>query len=69
MESGDLMYCLISGDVNIDPARLFKLNPHNLGEKESRLYNTFKVEPGSHPTFQYDKLSLHRVCCQKWKCF
>ena len=30
--------------VNLDPARLFKLNPHNLGDKESRLYNTLKVE-------------------------
>ena len=36
---GDLifMYRLMSGDVNLDPARLFKLNPHNLGDKESRL--------------------------------
>ena len=37
--------------MNLDPARLFKLNPHNLGNKESRLYNTLKVEPRSHPTF------------------
>ena len=51
---GDLifMYRLMSGDVNIDPARLFKLNPHNLGDKESRLYNTLKVEPRSHPNLQ-----------------
>ena len=51
---GDLifMYRLMSGDVNLDPARLFKLNPHNLGDKESRLYNTLKVEPGSHPNLQ-----------------
>ena len=59
---GDMifMYRLMSGDVNLDPARLFKLNPHNLGEKESRLYNTLKVEPRSHPTFKYDILSSHR---------
>ena len=39
-------------NMNLDPARLFKLNPHNLGNKESRLYNTLKVEPRSHPNLQ-----------------
>ena len=42
------MYHLMSGDVNIDPARLFKMNRQNPGDKESRLYNTMKVEPRSN---------------------
>ena len=62
---GDLifMYRLMSGDVNLDPARLFKLNPQNLGDKESRLYNTLKVEPRSHPNLRQiiaTKLSVKR---------
>ena len=47
-----LMYRLMSGDINFDPARLFKMNPHKLGDKESRLYNTMKVEPRSHANLQ-----------------
>ena len=47
---GDLIF--MSGEVNHDPARLFKMNHHNPGDKESRLYNTLKFKPRYHPNLQ-----------------
>ena len=34
----------LPGDVNLDPARLFKMNHHNPGDNESRLYNTLTLD-------------------------